>query len=35
MRERAGLLGGTLDAAATPTGFVVEARIPVHDKEDA
>lgn len=29
MKERAELLGGTLDAHATPSGFVVAARIPI------
>lgn len=35
MRERAELLGGTLTAAATGSGFRVELRLPVHAPEDA
>jgi signal transduction histidine kinase len=35
MRERAELLGGTLTAAATGTGFRVELRLPVAEGQDA
>jgi signal transduction histidine kinase len=31
MRERAELLGGTLDAAPTETGFLVRLRVPTGD----
>ena len=35
MRERAELLGGTLTAAATGSGFRVELRLPAHELQDA
>jgi signal transduction histidine kinase len=35
MRERAELLGGTLTAAATGTGFRVELRLPAAERQDA
>jgi signal transduction histidine kinase len=35
MRERAELLGGTLTAAGTGSGFRVELQLPVHAPEDA
>jgi signal transduction histidine kinase len=35
MRERAELLGGTLTAAATGSGFRVELQLPAHEPQDA
>jgi signal transduction histidine kinase len=34
MRERVALYGGDFDAAATPTGFRVHARLPIQPETE-